>query len=110
MKDYLLKSDPGTPFSDSAQHGRNKQQQQRRGNKQKGNKQMHQANPRTQANRHNPRWSPHGTTLLAATQAPALATTTDYAPYVAEIQRLHQAMLTAQSSTSWWSFTGGTYI
>ncbi len=33
MKDHLLKSDPGTPFSGSAQHQGNKQQ--RRANQQK---------------------------------------------------------------------------
>jgi len=92
MKDYLLKADPNTPFSGSAQH---KQQKQRRGNKQKGTKQTNQANPRSQANQRTPRWSPHGPTLLAATPAPTPTNTTDYAPYIVEIQRL-QAMLAAQ--------------
>jgi hypothetical protein len=99
MKDYLLKSsDPGTPFSGSAQHGGTRSQRRNNRNKgsTKGNKQTAQANPRTQAR--TPRWSPHGSTLLVATPAPALATTTDYAPYVAEIKRLH-AMLTAQAQS-----------
>ena len=98
MKDYLLKSDPGTPFSDSAQHGGLTRKQRRdRANqlKTKGNQpKTNPANPRTHAR--TPRWSPHGPTLLAATPAPTPAPTTDYAPYVAEIQRL-QAMLTAQA-------------
>jgi hypothetical protein len=45
MKDYLLKSDPGTPFSGSAHHGGTKGKG--RNNKKKGNKQPAQANPRT---------------------------------------------------------------
>ena len=98
MKDYLLKSDPGTPFSGSAQHGGLTRKQRRdRANqpKNKGNQlKTNPANPRTQAR--TPRWSPHGPTLLAATTAPTPAPTSDYAPYVAEIQRL-QAMLTAQA-------------
>ena len=98
MKDYLLKSDPGTPFSGSAQHGGLTRKQRRdRANqpKTKGNQlKTNPANPRTQAR--TPRWSPHGPTLLAATTAPTPAPTSDYAPYVAEIQRL-QAMLTAQA-------------
>jgi hypothetical protein len=100
MKDYLLKSDPGTPFSGSAQHGGlTRKQRRERGNqlKTKGNQpKTNPANPRTQAR--TPRWSPHGPTLLATTPAPTPAPTTDYAPYVAEIQRL-QAMLTAQQGT-----------
>ena len=100
MKDYLLKSDPGTPFSGSAQHGGLTRKQRRdRANqlKTKGNQpKTNPANPRTQAR--TPRWSPHGPTLLATTPAPTPAPTTDYAPYVAEIQRL-QAMLTAQAHT-----------
>jgi hypothetical protein len=94
MKDYLLKSNPGTPFSGSAQHGGTKGKS--RNNKNKGKKQPAQANPRTQAR--TLRWSPHGPTLLAATPAPTPAPTTDYAPYVAEIQRL-QTMLTAQAQS-----------
>ncbi len=99
MKHYLFKSDPGTPFSGSAQHGGTRSQRRNNRNKgsTKGNKQTAQANPRTQAR--TPRWSiPHGPTLLEATPAPAPATTSDYAPYVAEIQRL-QAMLTAQAQS-----------
>jgi hypothetical protein len=99
MKDYLLKSDPGTPFSGSGQHRGTRSQ--RRNNRKKdsttGSKQTAQANPRTQAR--TPRWSPHGLTLLAATPAPALATTTDY-PDVAEIQRI-QAMLMATLRRYW---------
>jgi hypothetical protein len=85
MKDYLLNSDPGTLFSGSAQHGDTRSQHRNNRNKgsTKGNKQTAHANPRTQAR--TPRWSPHGPTLLAATPAPAPATTTDYAQYVAEI-------------------------
>ncbi len=79
MKDYLLKSDPGTTFSGSAHHGGTKGKS--RNNKKNGNKQPAQANPRTQAR--TPRWSPHGPTLLAATS---------------EIQRM-QAMLTAQAQS-----------
>jgi hypothetical protein len=98
MKNYVLKSDPGNPFSGFAQHSRNKQQQQRRGNKPKGTKPTHQANPRSQANQHTTRWSLHGPPLLATTPAPAPTKTTDYAPYIVKIQRL-QAMLTAQSQS-----------
>ena len=47
MKDYILKSDPGTPFSGSAHHGGTKGKG--RNNKKKGNNQPAQANPRTQA-------------------------------------------------------------
>jgi hypothetical protein len=97
MKDYLLKSDPGNPFSGSAQHS-TKQQKQCRSNRQKGTRPTNQANPRSQANQRTPRWSPHGPTLLAATPAPTPTTNTDYAPYVAEIQRL-QAMLAAQAQS-----------
>jgi hypothetical protein len=100
MKDYLLKSDPGTPFSGSAQHGGLTRKQRRdRANqpKTKGNQlKTNPANPRTQAR--TPRWSPHGPTLLAATPAPTPAPTTDLAPYVAEIQRL-QAMLHVQAQS-----------
>ena len=100
MKDYLLKSDPGTPFSGSAQHGGLTRKQRRdRANqpKTKGNQlKTNPANPRTQAR--TPRWSPHGPTLLAATPAPTSAPTTDLAPYVAEIQRL-QAMLHVQAQS-----------
>jgi hypothetical protein len=71
MKGYLLKSDPGTPFSGSAQHGGTKGKG--RNNKKKDKKQQAQANPRTQA--HTPCWSPHGPTLLAATTAPTPAPT-----------------------------------
>jgi hypothetical protein len=94
MKDYLLKSDPGTTFAGSTQHGGTKGKG--RNNSNKGKKQPACTNPRTQAR--TPRWSPHGPTLLAATPAPTLAPTTDYAPYVAEIQRL-QAMLTTQAQS-----------
>ena len=100
MKDYLLKSDPATPFSGSAQHGGlTRKQRRERGNqlKTKGNQlKTNPANPRPQAR--TPRWSPHGPTLLAATPAPTPVPTTDYAPYVAEIQRL-QSMLTAQAQS-----------
>ena len=59
MTDYLLKSDPGTPFSGSAQHGGLTRKQRRdRANqpKTKGNQpKTNPANPRTQAR--TPRWS-----------------------------------------------------
>ncbi len=99
MKDYFLKSDPGDPFSGFTQHS-TKQQRQRRGKKEKGTKQTNQANPRSQTNQRTPRWSPHGPTLLAATPAPTSTptNTTDYAPYIVEIQRL-QAMLAARAQS-----------
>ena len=100
MKDYLLKSDPGNPFSGSAQHGGlTRKQRRERANQQKGKghqTKTNQANSRTQVR--TPRWSPHGPTLLAATPAPTPTNTTDYAPYIVEIQRL-QSMLTAQAQS-----------
>jgi hypothetical protein len=97
MKDHLLKSDPGTPFSGSAQHQGNRQQ--RRANQQKSKDNTTNQHGRgNKTNQRTPRWSPHGPTLLAATPAPAPSPTPDYAPYVAEIQRL-QSVLAAQNGS-----------
>ena len=97
MKDYLLKADPGTPFSGLAQQGRlTRKQRRERANQPKNKGNPTNTNPRTQVR--TPRWSPNGPTLLAATPAPTPATTADYAPYIAEIQRL-QAVLTAQAQS-----------
>jgi hypothetical protein len=99
MKDHLLKSDPGTPFSGSAQHQGNRQQRRANQQKRKGNT-TNQQGRGNKTNQRTPRWSPHGPTLLAATQAPAPAPSPDYEPYVAEIQRL-QSALAAQNGSSY---------
>jgi len=109
MKDHLLKSDPGTPFSGSAQHQGNRQQRranqtQSQGNKATGNRHQRKTDEKkgNKNTQRTPRWSPHGPTLLAATQAPAPAPTPDYAPYVSEIQRL-QSALVAQNGTPYYA-------
>ncbi len=90
MKDYLLKSDPEHPLPAQRNMAALREKAATTETRPKSNR----LRPRTQAR--TPRWSPHGLTLIAATPAPTPAPTTDFAPYVAEIQRL-QAMLTAQA-------------
>jgi hypothetical protein len=87
MKDYLLKSDPGTHFSGSAQHGGTRSQRRNRnkGNT-KGSKQTAQVNPRTQAR--TPRWSPHGPILLAATPHPPPPRTMHHTSWKSSAYRL----------------------
>jgi len=86
MKDHLLRNAPSSPFSGLAQQpGLTRKQRRDRANQTKNKGKDGGGNKTTQRT---PRWSPHGSTLLAATAA----TPTDYTPYLAEIQRLQGAL------------------
>ena len=86
MKDHLLRNASSSPFSGLAQQpGLTRKQRRDRAN-QLRNKGKDGGGNKT--NQRTPRWSPHGPTLLAATEAAP----PDYMPYIAEIQRLQGAL------------------
>ncbi len=81
LRDHLIRSDTASPFSGAAARERRPCIPKTKKDKQ----------PQQQQQQHRfPRWSPTGPVVFAA--APPSTTITDVTQYVAEIQRLHEAM------------------
>jgi hypothetical protein len=92
LRDHLVRSDTSSPFSGAARGPTAPAPRDRRPRKpkNKGKQQQQQQQHRY------PRWGPTGPTAFAAT--PPAPTLPDVAPYVAEIQRLNEAMASMASS------------
>ena len=96
LRDHLVRSDTASPFSGAARGSPAPSLRDRRPRKpKKGKQQQQQQQPQQQQQQQlhryqHPRWGPNGPVAFAATPpAPAVP---DVAPYLAEIQRLNEAM------------------
>ena len=96
LRDHLVRSDTASPFSGAAK-GPTAAPRERRPRKSKKGKQQQQQH-------RYPRWGPTGPMAFAAT--PLAPTLPDVAPYVAEIQRLTEAMAAMASSPGYGAHYG----
>ncbi len=106
LRDHLVRSGTASPFSGAAKGLTAPTLRERKPKKPKKGKlqqQQQQQQPQQQQHRY-PRWSPTGPMAFAAT--PPAPTLPDVTPYVAEIQRLNEAMAAMASSPGYGTHYG----